>query len=94
MVNNQEMYCKHCGRNTTFYLESDLLWYCDECENVYGSIPVGDIEDEMYDEDMIGVVIRCPYCHNLVEIDELEDGYMCPICFEDLSGQIEEHDEE
>lgn len=94
MANYQEMYCNHCKRNTTFYLESDLLWYCDECGNVYDSIPIEDIEDEEDWEDTIGDVIRCPFCHNLIEVDELEDGYMCPVCFEELTNQLEELEED
>lgn len=93
MANSEEMFCNHCRRNTTFFLESDLLWYCDECGNVHGSIPLEDIEDEEFDEDIVGEVIRCSFCHNLVEVAELEDGFLCPVCFEDLSNQLEEYDD-
>lgn len=44
MADNQEMYCRHCGKNTLFTLESDRLWYCDECENIYESISDDDEE--------------------------------------------------
>ena len=125
MANNQEMYCVHCRENTLFFLESDLLWHCDECGNVYGSIPADedfedeeswdeDFEDEesededyadedFWDEDFedeelwdgdIGEVIKCRYCNNLVAVDDLVDGYLCPICFDDLSGELEDFDEE
>lgn len=124
MVNNQEMYCEHCKRHTLFMLESDLLWHCDECGNVYGSIPsdwveeeefedygwsdsgddedidgedidVGDMDDEDYDiEDIdVGDIMMCPLCNNLVAVDELVDGYLCPICLEDLSDRLEDDEE-
>lgn len=94
MVNNQEMYCRHCKKNTLFYLDSDMLWYCDECENVYDSIPDDEINDEDYEYDEIGEVIRCPYCNNLIETEDLVDGELCPVCFEDLSDRLEEDGEE
>lgn len=89
MANTQEMFCNYCKRETTFFLDSDMLWYCDECGNVHGSIPLEDIDDE-YDNCDSDDVIRCPLCHNLVNISELEDGYLCPICFEDLSDKLED----
>ncbi len=94
MANNREMYCRHCGKNTLFILESDRLWYCDECENVYGSIPDDEIEDEDFWDEEVGDVIRCPFCNNLIETEELVDECLCPICFEDLSDKLEENDEE
>lgn len=48
MANNREMYCEHCGRDTLFFQESDMLWYCDECDHVYGSIPD---DDDFWDDD-------------------------------------------
>lgn len=92
MVNNQEFFCNHCRRNTTFYLESDLLWYCDECGNVLHSIPdeIEEDDDEYFMDEMEQEVIKCPFCNNLIAEDELEDGYLCPICYEDLSGKIDE----
>lgn len=94
MANNQEMYCRHCRRYTLFFLESDLLWYCDECGNVYDSIPDDEIDDEDLDDYEVGEVIRCPLCNNLIETDDLVDGYLCPVCFEDLSGDLDDDDEE
>lgn len=94
MTNNQEMFCRHCRRITMFTLESDLLWYCDECGNVFDSIPDGFDEDDIW-EEIIGEVIKCPFCNNLIEVEKLEDGYLCPICFEDLSDYFyDEFDEE
>lgn len=92
MVNNQEMYCAHCKRTTLFFLESDLLWYCDECGNVAESQPYDENEEEDFDsreEDEEEEMIHCPFCNNLVSIASLADGDMCPICYEDLSGELE-----
>lgn len=104
MANNQEFFCNHCKKTTLFFLESDLLWYCDECDNVLDSIPAEDIEDE-YEEELIEqasendeVIFRCPHCRKLVSLDTLEDGYLCPVCFDDLSDRVDslgyEYDEE
>lgn len=47
--------------------------------------------DEFNDEDVlqetIGEVIKCPFCNNLIEVDRLVGGRMCPVCLEDLSEQ-------
>lgn len=88
MTDNQEMYCSYCGR------DSDLLWSCEECGNIYDSIPSDEVDDEEVDDYEIGEVIRCPLCDNLVETVELVDGCLCPICFEDLSEDLEDSDEE
>lgn len=141
MANNQEMFCEHCKRHTLFMLESDLLWHCDECGHVHGSIPsdwmeeeefedcgwfasgddedididdlddedidadnlddedidVGDINDEDMDMEYMdidaGDIIMCPLCNNLAAVDELVDGYLCPICLEDLSDKLEDDEE-
>lgn len=105
MVNNREEYCNICKKNTMFFLESDLLWYCDECGNVEGAIPFSDEEDENYsmtdsdeedfyeisDGDENSIIIRCPTCNNWIQfnMDDEEDVF-CPICYEDLSGEIED----
>lgn len=129
MANNREMYCEHCRRHTLFFLESDMLWYCDECDHVYGSIPddedfwdedfADDEDDEAFEEeDLWGdenddeelededfwdddfvdgdntEVIKCRNCNNLIAMDELVDGYLCPVCFDDLSSKLEDFDEE
>jgi hypothetical protein len=83
MDNNKILYCEYCRCNTNFCLESDLLWHCDECGNVYGSTPIEDTDD--LDNDDMGDIIKCPYCNNLVDVDELLDGYLCPVCLDDLS---------
>lgn len=136
MANNREMYCEHCGRDTLFFQESDMLWYCDECDHVYGSIPDDDDfwdddfaddddeeldgekfddddfwdddfadadddeldDDDFWDDDFAnwedGEVIKCRNCNNLIAIDDLVDGYLCPVCFDDLSSKLENFDEE
>lgn len=48
MVNNRVMYCTYCKRATLFILESDLLWYCDECGNLAENQPY-DEEEEDFD---------------------------------------------
>lgn len=119
MANNQEFFCNHCKKATLFFLESDLLWYCDECGHVLYSKPsrhrksmwdTWDIEDDMagqYDFEEEGSsgleddleedddemeydiededLIFCPHCNNLIDKETLVDGYLCPICFEELS---------
>lgn len=96
MVNNQVFYCNHCKRNTTFYLESDLLWYCDDCGNVLDSIPdeIDEEDDEYFMDEADQEIIKCPFCNNLVSMDELEDECLCPICYEDLIGNIGEIENE
>lgn len=90
MTNNDERYCEHCNRETTFYQESDLLWYCDECGNVYESTTIlnkskEELEEEKEDfEYLYGPSIRCPSCHNLVATNDLDDDRLCPTCFEIL----------
>ena len=39
-------------------------------------------------------VIKCRNCNNLIAMDELVDGYLCPVCFDDLSSKLEDFDEE
>lgn len=91
MVNNREMYCEHCKRTTLFFLESDLLWYCDECGNVAESHPYDESEEEEFEsrEEEEEEMIRCPFCNNLIIIESLTDGVICPVCYEDLSGELE-----
>lgn len=88
MANCEEFFCNHCKRETMFFLQSDLLWYCDECENVLGSWPIEEEFEEVDIEEDV-VVIKCPNCNNLVNVDELEGDYLCPICFEDLGYTME-----
>ena len=88
MANCEDYFCNHCKCETMFFLQSDLLWHCDECGNVLGSWPDDDIEDFDLEEIDVGI-IRCPECNNLVNIDELEEDYLCPICFEFLGDEME-----
>lgn len=87
MPNNQEFYCKHCGKETLFFLESDMLWYCNECDNVLDSVPEGEMG---FENELDLPVVRCPFCNNLVQVDEVLEGQYCPICFEDLAEELEE----
>lgn len=94
MADYRGLYCRHCRKHTLFFMESDLLWYCDECGNVYDSIPADEMDDEAYGDYEIGEIIRCPLCNNLIETDELVDGCLCPVCFEDLSKELRDYNEE
>lgn len=89
MANNEERYCKVCGRTTLFFLESDLLWYCDECDNVFGTNDTVEESDFDEFEDEKGESLVCPSCKNFVAVkDVLGDG-MCPICLEELDNELE-----
>lgn len=92
MSNNREFYCKHCGKETLFFQEPDMLWYCDECEEVLDSIPHSE-DDELeldFCDELDFPVVRCPSCNNLVSSEDVVDGQHCPICYEDLSSELEE----
>ena len=89
MANCEEYFCNHCKCETMFFLQSDVCWSCDECGNVLGSWPEDDnIEDLEFGVNDVDI-IRCPECNNLVNIDDLEDDYLCPVCFEFLGDEIE-----
>lgn len=99
MSNNREIYCKHCGKETLFFEDSDMHWYCDECEEVLDSIPQGE-DDELdldceldFCDELDFPVVRCPSCNNLVSAEDVVDGQYCPICYEDLSKELAEVDE-
>ena len=88
MANCKEYFCNHCKCETMFFLQSDLLWYCDECENVLGSCTDDNIDDFDFEEGD-AELIKCPDCSHLVNIDKLDKNYSCPICFEFLGDEIE-----
>lgn len=90
MVNNEERFCKVCGRITLFFLQSDLLWYCDECDNVWGTNNAIKKSDFSELEDENGESLICPSCNNFLTVEDvLEDG-MCPICLKELEHELEE----
>ena len=89
MANCEEFYCNHCKCETVFYLQSDLLWYCDQCGNVLDSKPIENEEDELEFYEDGTEIIRCPECGNLLDLNELEGDCLCPICYEDMESEIE-----
>lgn len=94
MSNNQEFFCNHCNRNTIFFLESDMLWYCDDCGNVLDSLPM---ESELEEDDTLieneqSLVIRCKGCNNVISVDSLVEDTLCPVCFHDLSDMLTNSD--
>lgn len=76
MVSIREMYCAHCKRIMLFFLESDGLWYCDECGNVADSEENEEEIDLEEDEE----IIRCPFCDSLVSVDFWASEGKCPFC--------------
>lgn len=89
MANCEDFFCNHCKRETMFFLQSDLLWYCDECGNVLGSWPDDEVEDTFWESDEDEIIVKCPSCNNIVNIDSLEGDYLCPVCFESLGDELE-----
>lgn len=93
MANNEERYCEHCGRNTIFFLESDLIWYCDDCGNPYGSHPLirdEELEDELEEfEEENGPAVYCETCGNFVCVEDILEDAICPYCADDLDRELE-----
>lgn len=92
MTNNEERYCKVCGRETLFFLDSDLLWYCDECGSVFGANPKINQEDmdDYFLEDNDEETLICKTCYNIILIEDVLEEGLCPICFNDLDMELSE----
>lgn len=93
MTNNEERFCNICNKYTLFILESDLLWYCDECDSVFGSNSTWD-KDELDEaikefESDNGDAILCSHCNNLVAIKKVLDDGICLICGEEVDEELE-----
>lgn len=90
MANNEDRYCNHCKRETTFYQESDMLWYCDECENPYGSEPLLDINSDEFEElleefeENNGPSIYCKNCGKFITIESAISDNCCSTCGEEI----------
>ena len=53
-----------------------------------GSYPDNDkIDWDVNDEEPFE--LRCPVCNNTSELYQLVDGCLCPVCFQDLSVELE-----
>lgn len=89
MANNEERYCKVCRRITIFFQESDLLWYCDECDNVFGTNDTVDESDFDEFEGDNGESLICPSCKNFIVVEDVMGNGMCPICLEELDDELE-----
>ena len=88
MANYEDYFCNHCKCTTTFSLQSDLLWYCDECDNVLGSCPDDDTDDFDF-EEINTEFVKCPVCNRLVNIGNLDEEYLCLNCATFLGDEIE-----
>ena len=97
MANNEEKFCKHCGKNFLFFLQSDFIWYCDECDNPFDSNPVMDMDSNEYlkaleeFEEENGEAVYCKHCGNFITLDEALNEDICPICGDEIdSEQLED----
>ena len=94
MANNEERFCEHCNKNTTFFLESDLIWYCDECGKPFGSYPLikdEELEDALEEfEEHYGPAVYCGTCGNFVCVEDMIEDAICPYCAEELDLELEE----
>ena len=94
MTNNKASYCKVCGKETTFCLESDMLWYCDECEYVEDA-NIGFENDEEFQEKLEefeienGEAIYCKHCNNFCILKDVLENGSCPICSEELESELD-----
>ena len=95
MANNEELYCNHCRKVTTFFLESDLIWYCDECDKPLHSYPIletDEIEEELQEfEEEYGLAVYCATCGNFVLIEDIDETQICPFCADDITPALEKH---
>lgn len=93
MANNKECFCNHCNKETTFYLESDLIWYCDECDNPLDSFPIMDddeLESELVEfEENYGEAVYCRTCGNFVLLEDILNEPICPYCTDELDIELE-----
>lgn len=90
MVNNQELYCNVCRGERTFYLRSDLLWYCDDCEKTFGTNPDYESDEELLEGFTTdnGALIYCQNCGNLTALKIVLENGLCPVCWEELYKEL------
>lgn len=93
MANNAEFFCNHCGHHTAFYLQSDLIWYCDICGhplNSYPELDDTDIEEELSEfESEYGKAVYCRTCGNFIVLKDIDEAEICPYCADDISMELE-----
>lgn len=94
MANVEERYCNHCKRETMFFQGFDLLWYCDECNQIFGSYPIMEdeqIKQELEDYELeYGEAVYCKTCGNFVLLRDVVDDGVCPYCTDDLETELYE----
>lgn len=101
MVNNQEFFCSYCKKKTLFFLESDFVWYCDECDNPLDDSVEEITEDTIDFDEMDWVeefensdfekgekIVRCPYCEEVIAVNELVENNLCPFCLERIAENM------
>ena len=94
MTNNKKFYCNHCKKNTLFFLDSDMKWYCGECEMALNSLDGSTcdifefMDEELEYEEEFEQIFRCPHCKTIISEASVLDGYLCPVCLEDVSEQV------
>lgn len=89
MANNKEAYCTVCNSYETFFLESDMLWYCDECGRVEGTKSKFRDEESFQEaleefEDRYGEAIFCKSCNNFNALEGVVLEGVCGECFNEL----------
>ncbi|MBR3771847.1 MAG: hypothetical protein IKL07_06225 [Clostridium sp.] len=93
MPNNEERFCEHCNKKTTFFWESDLIWYCDECGKPFGSYPLireEELEDALEEfEEHYGSAVYCGTCGNFVCVEDIIEDAICPYCADELDLELE-----
>lgn len=94
MANNEERFCNICNRETLFTLGSDMLWYCDECDNVFESnhtMCEEDIDELLLEfEEENGESVLCKSCNNFVVVESVLEEGICYICQNDLDDELTE----
>lgn len=90
MANNEYLYCNVCLEETLFFLQSDLLWYCDKCDCVLGT-KINLNEDYFYEfENENEESILCPSCKNYIYLEDIINDGICHICLYQLEDELEE----
>lgn len=94
MANTKEAFCKVCNDQRDFFLESDFLWHCDECENVEDANSGFEDEEEYLEaleafEDEYGEAVYCKSCKNFNVLENILEEGVCKVCFDELGSVLE-----